>query len=150
MPGPLNSSADSARPRRAWKDAWLSFRAIVWAELGVPGWCWFSRALQMYEQEKTDVVRALRAELGDRSWREQWMTWNDRYEQFIPSPNDLRRARPSLPLPSELPSPPDEPKGLWARTDELWRSDDRLLALGGGTLRTVLARGRATRTIRGE
>jgi len=150
MPVPSPSSADSARPRRAWKDAWLSFRAMVWTELGVPGWCWLSRALQMYGQEKPDVVRALRAEFGDLSWWEQWTEWNEQYEQLLPTPDDLRRAHPSFPLPSEVPSPPDEPEGLWARTGELWHSGDRLLALGGGTIRTVLARGRATRTVRGE
>jgi len=149
---PSSPSGGSARLHRAWKDAWFSFRARVWTELGVPGWCWLSRALQMYEQEEPDVLRALRVEIGDLSWWAAWRAWNEQYEQALPSLDALRGARPSFsrPLPSELPSPPDEPEGLWARADALWHSGDRLLALGGGTIRTVLARGRATRTVRGE
>lgn len=145
-----NSAVGPTRLQRAWKDAWLSFRALAWTELGEPGWCWLSRALQMYGDEEPDVVRALRAEFEDLSWWAQWKAWNDQYERLLPSASDFREAAASPVLPSELPMPPEEPDGLWTRAEELWRSEDRLLALGGGTIRVVLARGRATRTIRGN
>lgn len=140
----------TTRARRAWRDAWFSFRALIWSNLGDPGWCWFSMALQRYRQEEEKILDALHTEFDDLSWWQSWRDWNEQYEQFLPTSNDLREARLSSPLPSELPVPPDEPEELWAHAQALWTSDDRLLAIGGGTIRTVLARGRAAREIRGN
>jgi len=138
------------RARRAWRDAWFSFRALIWNNLGDPGWCWLSIALQRYREEETKVLDALRTEFDDLSWWTDWQVWNEQYERLRPTSDDLRRARLSSPLPSELPAPPDEPDWMWAQTQDLWTSENRLLAIGGGTMRTVLARGRATRRIRGD
>ncbi len=140
----------TTRARRAWKDAWFSFRSLIWTRLENPGWCWFSRALHLYREEETDILAALHTEFDDLSWWEQWTEWNDQYEHLLPNTNDLRCASLTSPLPSELPLPPEEPPSLWTRTQELWNSDDRRLAIGGATIRTVLARGRATRNLRGE
>jgi len=138
-----------SRAHRAWKDAWFSFRALIWTRLEDPGWYWFSQALHMYWKEEPAVLAALRTEFDDLSWWESWKDWNDRYERLLPTSDDLREARLASPLPSDLPTPPDEPEGLWARTLDLWSADDRLLSIGGATIRTVLARGRATRVVRG-
>lgn len=140
----------TTRAHRAWRDAWYSFRTLIWNELEDPGWCWLSLALQIYRKEEANVLDALRAEFDDLSWWAAWKEWNNRYEQLLPTSDDLRWVRLSSPLPSELPPPPDEPRGLWSRTQELWTSGDRFLAVGGGTIRTILARGRATREIRGD
>jgi len=138
------------RAHRAWKDAWFTFRALIWSRLDEPGWCWFSMALQDYREEESEVLDALRAEFEDLSWWATWTEWNARYEKHLPTADDLREASPSFPLPSELPSPPEEPAGMWARARELWRSDDRRVALGGAVIRVVLARGRTTREVRGD
>lgn len=140
----------TSRYRRAWKDAWLSFRSMIWTSLDEPGWCWFSQALQLYGQEEARVLDALRSEFDDLSWWERWRQWNEQYERLLPTSDDLRNASLSSPLPSELPLPPDEPANLWARTNDLWAAENRWVAIGGGTIRTVLARGRATRRLRGE
>lgn len=140
----------TTRARRAWRDAWFSFRALIWNNLGDPGWCWLSMATHLYHREEAKVIDALYTEFDDLSWWEDWKEWNDRYEHLLPTSEDLRKACLSSPLPSELPAPPDEPEGLWAQAQDLWASDDRLLAIGGGTIRTVLARGRAAREIRGD
>lgn len=140
----------TSRYRRAWKDAWLSFRSMIWTSLDEPGWCWFSQALQLYRREENHVLDALRTEFDDLSWWKQWRQWNQQYERLLPRSDDLRSASLSSPLPSELPLPPDEPADLWARTGELWTAENRWLAIGGGAIRTVLARGRATRRLRGE
>lgn len=149
----LDSSSYSpmtTRAHRAWKDAWLSFRTLIWSRIDDPGWCWLSLALQDYRREESEVLEALRAEFEDLSWWESWADWNDRFEQRLPTSDDLREACSSLPLPSEMPPPPDEPEGMWARARGLWRSGDRRLAVGGAVIRVVLARGRTTREIRGD
>lgn len=140
----------TTRAHRAWRDAWYSFRIVVWNQLEEPGWCGLSLVLQIYRQEKTKVLDALRREFDDLSWWEIWTQWNDQYEQLLPTSEEVRRACPSFPLPSELPPPPEEPKDLWARTMDLWSSEDQMLAIGGAVIRLVLARGRATREIRGD
>jgi len=145
-----DASSEASRIHRAWKDAWLSFRAVIWTQVEEPGWCWLSQALQMYKGEESDVIRALRSEFEDLSWWKEWRAWNEQYERLLPTVDDLRSAGRFHPLPSELPAPPDEPEGIWRRAEELWRSNNRLLAIGGGTIRTVFARGRATRTVRGS
>jgi len=139
-----------SRAHRAWKDAWFSFRALIWSTLGDPGWCWFSMALQRYRQEEEKILEALQTEFDDLSWWQSWRDWNDQYEQFLPTSDDLRRGRLASPLPSELPSPPAEPKGLWSHAHNLWTSDDRRLSIGGAAIQVALARGRAAREIRGN
>lgn len=139
----------TTRAHQAWKDAWYSFRALIWKNLGDPGWCWLSVALHRYRQQEANVLAALRTEFDDLSWWEHWKEWNDRYEELLPSSNDLRMAHASSPLPSELPSPPSEPENIWTRTEDLWASGDHMLSIGGAAIRIALARGRATREIRG-
>lgn len=96
------------------------------------------------------MLDALRTEFDDLSWWERWQEWNERYEQLLPTSDDLQWARLSSPLPSELPLPPDEPDGLWLRTQDLWTSNDRRLSIGGAAIRIALARGRAIRELRGD
>lgn len=139
-----------SRAHQAWKDAWLSFRSLIWSTLGDPGWCWFSIALQHYRQEEEQILEALQTEFDDLAWWKSWREWNEQYEQLLPTSDDLQWGRLSSPLPSELPSPPDEPEGLWSQAQDLWTSDNRKLALGGAAIRVALARGRATREIRGN
>lgn len=140
----------TTRAHRAWKDAWYSFRSLIWSRLDNPGWGWLSMALDRYRQDEAEVLDALQAEFDDLDWWDQWQAWNDRYERLVPSSDDLRWGRLSDPLPSELPPPPAEPEGLWVRAKDLWTADDQRLSIGGAAIRVALARGRATREIRGS
>jgi hypothetical protein len=140
----------NSRAHRAWKDAWFSFRSLTWSTLGDPGWCWFSMALQRYRQEEEKILDALQTEFDDLSWWQSWRNWNEQYEQVLPTSEDLRWGRLSSPLPSEVPSPPTEPEGLWSQAQYLWTSDDPRLSIGGAAILVALARGRATRQIQGN
>lgn len=140
----------TARAHQAWKDAWYSFRALIWRKVGDPGWCWLSVALQRYRQKETKVLDALQTEFDDLSWWKQWQAWNEQYEELLPSSDDFRNVRAASPLPSELPMPPSEPDNIWPRTEDLWASGDEMLSLGGAAIRVALARGRATRELRGD
>lgn len=107
-------------------------------------------ALQRYRQEEEKILDALQTELEDLSRWHSWRDWNEQYEQFLPTSDELRLGCPSSTLPSELPSPPTEPEDLWAQAHDLWVSDDQRLSIGGAAIRVALARGRATREIRGN
>ncbi|MFO8099619.1 MAG: hypothetical protein R6T83_08380 [Salinibacter sp.] len=137
------------RAKRAWKDAWLSFRSLIWTQFEDPGWYWMDQALELYRQDEDAVLTALRSEMEDLAWWNEWHRWNERYERLLPTATDLRRADPSRSLPSDLPLPPEEPDGIWSRTRALWTSNRQHRAIGAGAIQTVLARGRATRLIRG-